>query len=209
MESENRPGAKARAEDELFVAKIDRILTQLIYKWFVIIYLSTQTCINRFLQIFKVPKRTTNPLYSNLGCPLFVTLIPINTSYSYTILGSNSPVKCLLGFCSPATIFRRVITISINSIKGVLRGRLTTHIINKLLIANAFFKPSITDFYTPTPIKTIRIFLGVIASIYHRAVSNIKWVLFSIALPIMTFTKPPIKMFSPTVVNLTYHQGVL
>jgi len=83
--------------------------------------------------------------YSCFSDPLFQCL---GFSEVGNVSGS-SPVASLCGITSPATVTRRIVPVIVDAFDAVLRGRLVTHIVNKVFVsappvANRNTAPAVT-----------------------------------------------------------------
>lgn len=87
------------------------------------------------------------------------------TVYNYLPFVSFS-VPPLFGARSPSAIFGGVITIIVDSVDGVFRGRLLTHICKKIIKTRST-PPPIADSYTPTPVSFICVNIRIITASYH------------------------------------------
>lgn len=162
-------------------------------------------------------KRPAKP-HSVIDCAEYFIVLPtpLRGSFSYTVnsfKSGHTSVRRLFSLCSPTTIRRLVVSISVNSIDRVFGRRLFTHILNKVNKSCLGIVPSIANFDTPSTINMKVVIVRILAPLSHcspriifRLINRVPTMpiitIFTTLIPSLTArTSPAAHRFKTTLVS--------
>ncbi len=136
--------------------------------------------INRFRSFsstygFRKGRITTNGFYRTANTNRHLVFIPffvVENSSIATFIFSGSFVATLFKVCSPFAIRRLVVTLWVNAVNRVFRGRLSAHIFIKV---QERIHPSITNSHASPTVVLKTYMLRLIASFFHFLPCYIFW----------------------------------
>lgn len=129
-------------------------------------------------------------IHSVVNCAkrYIILLTPLCNCHSlavYRFTSVSTRVILLRHIIRPSTVFRRVVTICVEPIKRMLRGRLLTHV-RQEIVEPTSTKPSIRDSNASPPVSVVAPVVRVKATLFHRTPGIVLWLIFKVpAMPIV------------------------